>query len=126
MGCKGVTDACPAAVRASSLAAIGRGSTPQSGARRPDLDRNAAAIILVHNSVQQGLAQSLHRKQKGFYSINTLIADIRLQVFNKKDVQRFFNLGKQVAMNFVLIAQVIVGYEKANLDITLVSGKVWR
>ena len=81
-----------------------------------DLNRNAAAVVLVHHRIEQGLAQGGQREQISFQPLQALVADVGLEVLGAQGLQRLFHLGKQIAVNFVLVAQVIVGDEKAQLD----------
>lgn len=62
-----------------------------------DLDRNAAGIVLVDNSVEQRLAYGPPRKQETLDALDTLIVDISFEVFAVQKLERFFDLGRQIA-----------------------------
>ena len=81
-----------------------------------DLDRHAAAVILVHHGIKQRLTQGQIRKQKLLDPLNALVAYVGLEVFEAQQFQCLLNLFKQIAVNFILIAQIVVGREKADLD----------
>ncbi|EXI65126.1 MAG: hypothetical protein AW07_04737 [Candidatus Accumulibacter sp. SK-11] len=81
-----------------------------------DLNGNAAAVVLVHHRIEQGLAQGGHGEQERFHPLQDIVADIGFEVFGAQGVQRLFYLRKQIAVNFVLVAQIIVGDEETQLD----------
>ena len=83
-----------------------------------DLNRNAGCVILVNHCIEQGLAQGLQGEWITLHALNTFVADVCLEVFAVKQIQGLLNLNEQISVNFVLIAQFIIGDEKADLDVS--------
>ena len=67
--------------------------------------------------VEQGLAERVLRHGEGFKPVDTPVADGRLEVFGQQDFHRHAGLSEEVAMHFVMVNQIRVTAEEADLDV---------
>ena len=82
-----------------------------------DLDRDAAAVILVDDRIEESLAQGGPGKRVALDALQPLVADGGLEVFEIYQLQCFFDLLEEIAPDDVLVEKVVVGDEEADLDI---------
>jgi|GEM_PF-5851745 len=81
-----------------------------------DLDRDAAAVVLVNDGIQQSFTQRTIGIQEGLHSLQALVADVSLQILRVQQLQSLLHLLEQVPVNLVLIPKVVVGHEEPDLD----------
>ena len=81
-----------------------------------DLDGDAAAVVLVDHGVEQGLAEGGLREEEGLAPLQAVVADVGLEIFGGQEVEGLLHLLEEVAVDLVLIAEVVVGQEEADLD----------
>ncbi len=73
-------------------------------------------IILVCHRIEQGFAKRGFRHRVGFFPLDTVVRDGRMQIFGQQEVDRAVDLREQSAMNFVVIEKLALGLEIADLD----------
>ena len=71
----------------------------------------------MNDRIQQRFTQRRLGHRQGFDSLDTAIADRRFQVLCAQQIHRLAHLRKQVAVAFVLVEQVVVRAEIADLHI---------
>ena len=81
------------------------------------LDGYGAAVVLVHHGIEHGFPQSRIRHRPGFDAAQPFVADQRLQVFRLHHLDRPVHLRKKIAVHFVMVAQIGVGFKKTDLHI---------
>ena len=82
-----------------------------------DLNRNRAGVILVNHRVEYRLAQRRFGHRIGLDPLQSLVGNQGLHVFEPKDIDDLIDLGKQVAADHVLIAQIGIAPEKSDLQV---------
>nr|VFJ86494.1 MAG: hypothetical protein BECKLFY1418B_GA0070995_100358 [Candidatus Kentron sp. LFY] len=84
----------------------------------PDPGVYAAAVILVGHGIHQGFPQGLPRYRIGFDPLYSLVGDQGLQILGQEQIQGPIDLGKEVAVDLIVIANFTVGLEIADLRLS--------
>ena len=79
------------------------------------LDGDAAAVVLMSDGIEQGLAKSLLGHWVGLDPLESLVGDGGLQVFGEEEVEGFVSMGEEVSLDLVVVEEVGVGAEVADL-----------
>ena len=79
------------------------------------LDGDAAAVVLMSDGIEQGLAKSLLGHWVGLDPLESLVGDGGLQVFGEEEVEGFVSLGEEVSLDLVVVEEVGIGAEVADL-----------
>jgi hypothetical protein len=81
-----------------------------------DLKGNAAAVILMDHGIEQRLTQRGFWEEKSLAPLEPLVADVGLEILRVQEIESLLNLLEETSVHLVLIAEVIIRREEADLD----------
>ena len=80
-----------------------------------DLDGGAAAVVLMSDGIEHGLAECLLGHGVGLNPLESLVGDEGFQVLGEEEIEGFISLGEEVSLDLVVVEEVGIGAEVADL-----------